>query len=97
MTALGSSEGAVPSPESRVCETSLVELTWGMGPATSALLAQIDVHTIGQLAKLPECLCGCLLIRQEKKLTALAWNRDPREIKMQSAGAPTRTTPASSC
>ncbi len=65
---------------------------WGAGPATSARLAQIDVHTIGQVAKLP----GRLLVRllghaAGEKLTALAWNRDPREIKtncrVQSAGA----------
>ena len=30
-----------------------VELMWGVGPATKARLAEIDVHTIGQLAKMP--------------------------------------------
>ena len=28
---------------------------WGVGPATKARLAKIDVHTIGQLAEMPEC------------------------------------------
>src|SRR5437016_7964069 len=30
-----------------------VELIWGVGPATRKRLAEIDVHTIGQLAKMP--------------------------------------------
>src|SRR5277367_2751939 len=68
-----------------------VELMWGVGPATSARLAQIDVHTIGQLAKLPEqSLVSLLGHAAGEKLTALASNRDPREIRthrrVQSAG-----------
>ena len=31
-----------------------VELIWGVGPVTRARLAEIGVHTIGQLAKMPE-------------------------------------------
>jgi DNA polymerase-4 len=69
-----------------------VELMWGVGPATSARLAQIDVHTIGQLAKLPEqSLVSLLGHAAGEKLTALASNHDPREIRthrrVQSAGA----------
>jgi DNA polymerase-4 len=69
-----------------------VELMWGVGPVTSARLAKIGVHTIGQLAKMP----GSSLERitgyaAGEKLMALAWNRDPREIRThhraQSAGA----------
>src|SRR6266480_8125673 len=30
-----------------------VELMWGVGPVTSARLAKIGVHTIGELAKMP--------------------------------------------
>ena len=30
-----------------------VELMWGVGPVTKARLAEIGVHTIGQLAKMP--------------------------------------------
>jgi DNA polymerase IV len=69
-----------------------VELMWGVGPVTRARLAQIGVHTIGQLAKMP----GWSLERvvghaAKEKLTALAWNQDPREIRTrhraQSAGA----------
>ena len=69
-----------------------VELMWGVGPVTKARLAESGVLTIGQLAKLPrgslEPLVGDAL---GQKLAALAWNRDPREIKThrraQSAGA----------
>ena len=69
-----------------------VELMWGVGPATKARLAEIDVHTIGQLARAPGWSLERLLGRAARdKLTALAWNRDPREIvthrRGQSAGA----------
>src|SRR5947209_6442347 len=69
-----------------------VELMWGVGPATRARLAEIDVHTIGQLANVPGWSLADLLGRAATdKLTALAWNRDPRQIRTrhraQSAGA----------
>ena len=65
---------------------------WGVGPVTRARLAEIGVHTIGQLAKIPGYSLERLLGRAAgEKLTALAWNRDPREIRThhraQSAGA----------
>jgi DNA polymerase-4 len=59
-----------------------VDLMWGVGPVTKARLADMGVLTIGQLAAIPgrrlERLLGHAL---GDKLTALAWNRDPREIK----------------
>jgi DNA polymerase IV len=69
-----------------------VELMWGVGPVTKERLADMGVRTIGQLALMPghrlECLLGHAV---GEKLTALAWNRDPREIRThhraQSAGA----------
>src|SRR5207245_931282 len=69
-----------------------VERMWGGGPVTKGRLAEIGVLTIGQLAKTPgwslERLIGPAA---SEKLTALAWNRDPREIKThpraRSAGA----------
>jgi DNA polymerase-4 len=69
-----------------------VELMWGVGPATRARLAETDVHTIGQLARMPRRSLERLLGRAAgEKLMALAWNRDPREIRMHrhahSAGA----------
>src|SRR2546426_11376737 len=61
-----------------------VELMWGVGPVTRARLAEIDVHTIGQLAQVPGWSLEQLLGRAARdKLTALAWNSDPREIKRQ--------------
>jgi DNA polymerase IV len=69
-----------------------VELMWGVGPATKARLAEIGVLTIGQLAETsPRSLDRLLGRAASDKLSALAWNRDPREIKTrrraQSAGA----------
>ncbi len=69
-----------------------VELMWGVGPVTKAQLADAGVATIGQLAHVQpwrlENLLGHALGR---KLSALAWNRDPREIatrpRSHSAGA----------
>jgi DNA polymerase-4 len=69
-----------------------VELMWGVGPVTRARLAESGVRTIGQLAQVPGGSLERLLGRAAgEKLAALAWNRDPREIRThrraQSAGA----------
>jgi DNA polymerase-4 len=59
-----------------------VGLMWGVGPVTRARLADLGVHTIGQLARMPGGSLERLLgPAAEAKLTALAWNRDPREIE----------------
>src|ERR1700726_2144555 len=65
---------------------------WGVGPVTKALLAEIGVLTFGQLARTPGWSLERLLgLAAGEKLAALAWNRDPREIKTdrraKSAGA----------
>jgi DNA polymerase-4 len=65
---------------------------WGVGPVTRARLAEIGVLTIGQLAKTPgRSLERLLGPAAGEKLAALAWNRDPREIRSHrrasSAGA----------
>lgn len=69
-----------------------VGLMWGVGPVTQARLAEVDVRTIGQLAKLPgQSLERLLGSAAGEKLAALSWNRDPREIqtyrRARSAGA----------
>jgi DNA polymerase IV len=69
-----------------------VELMWGVGPVTQARLAEIGVLTIGQLARLPgQSLARLLGPAAGEKLSSLALNRDPREIKTDrragSAGA----------
>jgi DNA polymerase-4 len=69
-----------------------VGLMWGVGPVTRARLADLGVQTIGQLARMPGGSLERLLgPAAEAKLTALAWNRDPREIetnrRARSAGA----------
>jgi DNA polymerase-4 len=61
-----------------------VELMWGVGPVTKARLAEIGVRTIGELANMPGWSLERLLgPAAGEKLAALAWNRDPREIKTQ--------------
>jgi DNA polymerase-4 len=69
-----------------------VELMWGVGPVTKARLADVGIQTIGQLAKMPgRSLERLLGSAAGEKLSALAWNRDPREIqthhRSRSAGA----------
>ncbi len=62
-----------------------VDLMWGVGPVTKARLAEMGVLTIGQLAKMPGWSLKQMLGRAAgEKLTALAWNRDPRDIRTQS-------------
>ncbi len=68
-----------------------VALMWGVGPATEARLAKIGVATFGQLAQSsPQSVERLLGHAVGRKLTALAWNRVPRQSKR--AGA--RTLPA---
>src|SRR5262249_25649555 len=69
-----------------------VELMWGVGPVTKARLAKVGVMTIGQLANTHAWSLKRLLgPAAGEKLAALAWNRDPREIRThrraRSAGA----------
>jgi DNA polymerase-4 len=65
---------------------------WGVGPATRARLAEIGIETIGQLARTHSgALTRLLGPAAGDKLSALAWNRDPRKLqthrRAQSAGA----------
>jgi DNA polymerase-4 len=81
-----------PDTELKFLHHLPVELMWGVGPVTRARLAEVGVLTIGQLAKTPGCSLERLLgPGAGEKLAALAWNRDPREIKThrraRSAGA----------
>lgn len=81
-----------PDTELKFLHHLPVELMWGVGPATRARLAEIGVLTIGQLANAPGYSLERLLgPAAGEKLAALAWNRDPREIRThrraQSAGA----------
>jgi DNA polymerase-4 len=81
-----------PDSELQFLHDLPVELMWGVGPATKARLAEIGVLTIGQLATTPGWSLERLLgPAAGEKLAALAWNRDPREIKLHrragSAGA----------
>lgn len=79
-----------PQTELRFLHDLPVELMWGVGPVTKTRLAQEGVLTIGQLAeRSPRSLERVLGRAAAEKLSALAWNRDPREIRThrRSAGA----------
>ena len=76
-----------------------VELMWGVGPVTQRAAGRDRRHTIGQLAKTPGRSLERLLGQAAgEKLTALAWNRDPRAIRTQRRAhrpAPSRRSAAS--
>jgi len=65
-----------------------VELMWGVGPVTKGRLAEMGIHTIGELAEAPggslDRLLGSAI---GNKLGALAWNRDPRGIEQHASVA----------
>lgn len=69
-----------------------VGLMWGVGPATKEKLASQGITTIGQLAHAsPSSMERVLGRAAGRKLTQLAWNKDPRAIQPRrraiSAGA----------
>jgi DNA polymerase-4 len=71
-----------PDTELEFLHALPVALMWGVGPATEARLARLGVTTIGQLAQSsPQSVAALLGQAAGKKLTALAWNRDPRQIQ----------------
>jgi len=81
-----------PTTELNFLHDLPVDLMWGVGPATKSRLANRGIETIGQLASMPGWSLQRVIGRANgEKLSALAWNRDPREIqtrrRAQSAGA----------
>jgi DNA polymerase-4 len=81
-----------PASELHFLHDLPVELMWGVGPATKARLNERGIYTIGQLAQMPGWSLQRVVGRAVgAKLTALAWNRDPRDIETRrrahSAGA----------
>lgn len=81
-----------PAAELAFLHALPVGLMWGVGPTAEARLAKDGITTIGQLAAAsPGAVARLLGKAAEDKLTALAWNRDPREIvtdrRAHSAGA----------
>jgi DNA polymerase-4 len=81
-----------PDTELQFLHPLPVELMWGVGPATRARLAGIGIETIGQLANTHAGSLERLLgPAAGEKLSSLAWNRDPRQIRThhraRSAGA----------
>jgi DNA polymerase-4 len=60
-----------------------VERLWGVGPATTRLLHERGVTTVGELARIPEPALVAMLGRASgRHLHALAHNRDPRPVQV---------------
>lgn len=81
-----------PSRELAFLHDLPVGLMWGVGPVTEARLAGEGIATIGQMAEAGRAGLERLLgTAAGEKLSALAWNRDPRAIqtghRARSAGA----------
>jgi DNA polymerase-4 len=81
-----------PAKELEFLHDLPVQLMWGVGPVTQEKLNHEGIETIGQLAAAnPQALVRLLGPAAGEKLSALAWNRDPREIvthrRAHSAGA----------
>jgi DNA polymerase-4 len=59
-----------------------VERLWGVGPATAAKLHAVGIHTVGDVAGVPDEGLVLLLGRAlGRHLHALAHNRDPRRVE----------------
>ena len=71
-----------PATELEFLHDLPVELMWGVGPVTKERLAEMGIHTIGELAETPGRSLERLLGRAVGgKLGALAWNHDPRDVQ----------------
>ncbi|HVS84133.1 MAG TPA: DNA polymerase IV, partial [Gaiellaceae bacterium] len=59
-----------------------VERLWGVGPVTAERLHTLGVHTVGEVARIPEPILVSWLGRAAgRHLHALAHNRDPRAVQ----------------
>jgi DNA polymerase-4 len=59
-----------------------VEAMWGVGRVTSVALHRLGIDTIGELALVPSrALAASLGPGAAGSLHALAWNRDPRQVR----------------
>src|SRR5256885_4907554 len=84
-----------PAAEMAFLHDLPVALMWGVGPVTRSTLAEAGIETIGQLATSSPRAMERLLGRAiGRKLTALAWNRDPREIQTHRRAHPARAQSA---
>ena len=76
-----------PAKELEFLHDLEVGLMWGVGPVTRLRLADEGILTIGELARAPgRALEQLLGPAAGEKLSALAWNRDPRAILTKSRG-----------
>jgi DNA polymerase-4 len=72
-----------PAGELQFLHPLPVEVLWGVGPATRTRLNAAGITTVGELARAePHALTHVLGHAAGAKLGDLAWNRDPREIRL---------------
>jgi len=70
-----------PDAEDAFLRPLPVGLVWGVGPATERRLAEVGIHTVGELAAAPGGLLEHLLgTGAGGKLASLATNVDPRRV-----------------
>jgi len=70
-----------PGHEEEFLHDLPVSLIWGVGPATAARLASAGIHTVGQLAAVPDGFARHLVgERAGQRMAALANNVDPRKV-----------------
>jgi DNA polymerase IV len=70
-----------PGTELEFLHPLAVSRLWGVGPATRRRLERLGVHTVGDLARIPEdALVSALGRAHGRHLHALAWNRDDRAV-----------------
>lgn len=74
-----------PEDERAFLDPLPVRLMWGVGPVAERNLAELGVHTIGDLARTPTPALRRLLGRTVgERLTSLALNEDPRRVATPS-------------
>ncbi len=72
-----------PTHELRFLHKLPVRYLWGAGPVMQEKLAELGLHSIGELAETPlDSLESRLGRGSARHLHALAWNRDPRALQM---------------
>ncbi|MGB9640963.1 MAG: DNA polymerase IV [Anaerolineales bacterium] len=72
-----------PGTEANFLDPLPAKLLWGVGPKTEAILANLGIHTIGDIARFPEAELIKLLGEHGRELARYAHGIDDRPIKVE--------------